>query len=145
MEFKDYLRLLIEYNGGASQDNMQRWVGKMRKIKPDFSVQRLQNLLRGHRPSDDERFAVCQVLEPESERWMSAHWNVEDQESRRCAKIALENTRSHVIAKEFVDYVVEEASFRNESLSDNDIRGLYKDYRTSNELLEEIAQFGLTV
>jgi hypothetical protein len=76
---------------------------------------------------------------------MSEHWNLEDQESRRCAKIALENTRSHVIAKEFVDHVVEETSFRNESLSDGDIRGLYEDYRTSKEPLEEIAQFGLTV
>ena len=136
--FKDVLRDLIEKNGGLGRGNLERLSDKIREIKPDFSAAYLRRLLSGYPPSREDREAISQVLEPESERWMSMHWDVEDVDNRELATWAAQYTKSHVLVKKFVDDLLDRVSYRDKKLSENDahiiLRELYEENRWKVEI-----------
>jgi hypothetical protein len=144
VEFKDCLRQLIEDNGGMSPDNLQRIVGEVRKMKPEFSLAHLQNLLRGYPPNNDDRLAVTHTLEPEADRWMSEYWPLEDRKPRELAKLAFREHRSHEAAKEFVDYVLGIASFRDVELTEKEMRTLLNEFHSKREPEVEMEVFELS-
>ena len=145
MEFKDCLRELMEANGGMTAQNIMEIAQRIRKIKPDVSPQYFQALLRGQPPTDDERWAISQVLEPESERWMSRIWRLEDDERRRVAKYAYSETQNEGLATAFVDFVLAEASFRDGELPESELGILFSEFRSVRSLEDEIDLFELKV
>jgi hypothetical protein len=148
-EFKDHLKTLIDANGGIGAPNLGRISKGLRSFEETFTLQRLRGLLGGLPPAQGERQAISGVLEPESERWLSEIWLLEDEESRRLAKFAFDQTKNYVRAEGFADWVHEKTRFRNADLSDDEIRNLYGEYRGSREpkmgLEEEIELFDLKV
>ena len=145
MEFKECLRELVVANGGITAENVLEIAQRIRKIKADFSPQYFQGLLRGQPPTDDDRWALSQVLEPESERWMSRIWRLEDYDRRRIAKYAYSETRNEGLATAFVDFVLAEASFRDGELPESELGILFSEFRSVRSLEDEIDLFELKV
>lgn len=131
-DFKDVLRELIEKNGGLSRSNMVRLSDKIREFKPEFSAAYLRRLLSGLPPSREDRAAISQVLEPASERWMSIHWNVEEVENRYLATLALQHTKSPVIAAKLVDDLLVRVNYRDRSLSENEVHQIFRELYWEN-------------
>ena len=142
-KFKDVLRDLIDEDGGIGAHNLARLSENLQVHEETLTSRRLSGLLSGMQPKPMERRAISLVLEPESKRWLSEIWHLEDVESRRLAKLAFKQMRSHVLAKAFVEYIQEEARFRNEDHSDSELVGLHAEFRKSRELEDEIEIFGL--
>ena len=142
-DFKDVLRELIEKNGGLSSSNMERLSDKIRKFKPEFSAAYLRRLLSGLPPSREDRVAISQVLEAASERWMSIHWNVEEVGNRYLAALALQHTKSPVIAAKLVDALLVRVNYRNISLSDDEVHKVFGELYLENMLEVEIDVFQL--
>ena len=141
--FKDILRDLIERNGGVNHSNLVRLSDKIREFKPEFSVAYMRRLLFGHPPSPKDREAISQVLEPSSERWMSTYWRVEEVDNRQLAKLALEFTKSRMLAAKLVSDLSERVSYRNMSLSDDEARKIFGELHSENMLEVEIDVFQL--
>ena len=144
-EFKDALRDLLENNGGLLTSNLEAVSHKLRSYDETLTTPRLQGLLKGMKPTLAERRAISLVLEPSSEQWLSENWLLEDIESRTLANFAFAYMRSHVLAKDFVYYVLAEARFRNEDRSDRDLAELHSTYITEREMEDEIEIFDLRV
>ncbi len=146
MSYRSALLDLIEQNGGTDESNLRRISQELKTHEETFTARRLKNLLTlGLRPTQEERRAVSLVLEPQSERWISENWLLEDIASRKVVKIALDCTKSHVMVKEIVDHVHGEVSFRNEDLSGSDLNDLCKQFLEDREKEDEIELFGLKV
>ena len=146
LEFKDCLRQLIEDNGGLSSNNLMRIAEDLREVEPSFSPRRLSALLSGQqRPNASERRAISKVLELPSVRWLSDYWLLEDIEPRRIAKFALNWTKSHERAREFVEYTAQQARYRVKDLSNDDLRELYLQFDSEERRLEvDIEVFDLS-
>ena len=136
---------MVEISGGPTAENIARIALLIREIKPDFSPQYLQTLLRGQPPTNDDRYAISQVLEPEAERWVTRIWRLEDLEPRRLAKYAYLGTRNREQSIEFVDFVLSEARFRDGELPDHEIGTLFREFSSNQALEDEIELFGLKV
>ncbi len=141
--FKDILRDLIERNGGLNHSNLVLLSDKIREFKPEFSVTYLRRLLSGHPPSREDREAISQVLESSSERWMSMYWRVEEVDNRQLAKLALQHTKSPVIAAKLVSDLLERVSYRDMSLSDDEAHKVFGELYMENMLEVEIDVFQL--
>ena len=141
--FKDALRDLIEKNGGLNRGNLERLSDKIREIKPNFSAAYLRRLLSGYPPSREDREAISQVLEPESERWMSMYWDVEDVDKRELARLASQHTKSPVLAKELVDGLLDRVSYRDKKLSENDVHRIFEELHWGKMQEVEIDVFQL--
>ena len=142
--FKQALTALIEENGGTDPTNLNPLAAKLREYGETFSRPRLNTLMTTNLPSDsEERRAISLVLEPPSEQWLSENWLLEDYFSRRLAKFGFKLMRSHVLAKGFVEYVLEGARFRGADHSEGDLIKLHSEYRQTRELEDEIDLFDL--
>jgi hypothetical protein len=142
-EFKEHLKTLIDADGGMAAPNLERISKLLRAFEETFTPQRLIGLLRGLPPTQGERRAISGVLQPESERWLSEIWLLEDEESRRLAKFSFRQMRSHVLAREFVDYAQSKASFRNENSSESETGAIHNEFRELVELEVENDVFEL--
>ena len=145
-EFKDVLRELVDLNGGISTQNLNRISEGLRIHEDAFTTGRLLALLRGQlQPTESDRRAVSLVLEPEHDRWLSEIWHLEELESRRLARFTFAHMRSHVLAKAFADYVLIEASFRNQDHTESTLAELHTQFRNDREIEDEIELFDLKV
>ena len=146
-EFKKVLRELLDLNGGVGIQNVKRISEKLQPHEDAFSsTGRLLALLRGLlQPTEQDRRALSLVLEPVSDRWLSEIWRLEELESRRLARFAFAHMRSHVLAKAFVDYVLVEASFRNQDHTESSLAELHTQFRNDREIEDEIELFDLKV
>lgn len=144
-DFKDFLREFIDANGGMARENLLRIVRRAREVKDDFSLQRLLNLLQGYPPTDDDRLAISETLELESERWMSRFWPLEDQRARDLARFGIREFKTPIMAKKFVDYVQNTGRYRNAELPDREKRTLANEFRSHCELEDEEELFALPI
>lgn len=143
MEFKDELRRLINENGGMTAENLQLVAKRAREGVPYFTRQRLNLLLAGHPPNNDDRKAISHALEPDQEKWLTEYWHLEDAEHRRIARRAYAQMKNHYWVKSFVGRLDAQYSFRDANLSDQDIDNLVYDELQKSSLEVEIDVFGL--
>ena len=142
--FKEALNSLIGETGGTDSTSLNRPAAKLRDYDETFSRHRLNTLMTTNLPPTlEERRAISLVLEPPSEQWLSENWLLEDYFSRRLAKFGFKLMRSHVLAKGFVEYVLEGARFRGADHSEGDLIKLHSEYRQTKELEDEIDLFDL--
>lgn len=136
-EFKDVLLELIEKNGGTGRRNLTRISQLVRDFKSDFTERYLSRLMEGHPPSEEDRIAISKVLDPPWTKWMSKYWKAEDLRSRQLAEIACAHTKSPLIAKELVESLSTDVSYRNETFSSYDTRSLMAEFFAKKKLDDE--------
>lgn len=149
--FKDCLRGLIDNNGGMTTENAQRIVEKAREVAPDFSVQRLVHLWNGISVSDHDRPAISHALEPLEDQWLSEKWPLEDEESRRIAKLVVSLVEPHLVsmnsrrrfATKFVSNGIHQVRFRSERVSKDDLSEVVEEHLLIARWEDEIDLFGL--
>ena len=144
-QFNDALGELIDRHGGRSPQNLQEIAIQVREFKPTFSAKYLQLLLIGHPPDADDRRAISEVLVPRGDRWMCQFWRLEDTVPRTLAKGALRCTKSHQLAKDFVNWCDNTASFRDPVTDFNDIAALCTDYLRHQQCVDEPDLFSLPI
>ena len=143
-QFKDVLRDLLGRNSISFDSTMEEVSYRLRTQEETLTFGRLRGLLSGMQPSVTERRAISLVLEPVADQWLSENWNLEDLEPRRVARFDFARTGNRTSAKKFVDFVLSEASYRNDVLSDSELAILHQEFPGISTLDEEIDLFHLS-
>ena len=147
--FKDAFRDLLERNGGLGGENLDNISEKLRQHSDTFSVGRIRGLLVGHPPTQEERKAIFLVLDSESDRELPEDGYSRNTVGRRLAEFAFSNCKSPVLgiehANKFPLFVKEETSFRNQNLTEEEMKTLYSEFLPIQQSEDEIELFGLPV
>ena len=142
MEFKDSLKRLIEDTGGVSSSNLRFLTAKIRNTIPEFSVRRLQLLIQGYPPTNEERRVLSDVLGAEDNTLMAISRLPDDQRPISLVQSVSRRIKSPVLAQEIISEIQELVRFRNDARAEEDWDRVVRDYLPIKQLEDELRLFG---